>query len=70
MLLTIQAEHELKPAAFSLSVHNVIADLFHIALNVTKEITIIALGMERITSVLIVILGFLYEGENEVLISL
>jgi hypothetical protein len=70
MLQTIQAEQELTPMAFSLSMHNAISDLFHIALKVIKEITIIATGLERITLDFIVALGLLYEAENEVLIIL
>jgi len=70
MLKTIQAGHELSPAAFSLSVHNAIAGLFSIAYGNSQEITVIAPGQEGIAPAFIEALGMLHEGADEVLIIL
>lgn len=70
LLKTIQAGHELSPAAFSLSVHNAIAGLFSIAYGNNQEITVIAPGQEGIAPAFIEALGILHEGADEVLVIL
>ncbi len=70
MLKTIQADDELSPTAFSLSVHNAIAGLFSIAYGNSLEITVIAPGLDGIAPAFIEALGMLHEGAEEVLIIL
>lgn len=68
MLKTIQANEELSPTAFSLSVHNAIAGLFSIAYGNSQDITVIAPGLEGIAPAFIDAIGLLHEGANEVLV--
>ncbi len=62
MLKAIQAGEGLSPTAFSLSVHNAIAGLFSIAYSNSREMTVIAPGLEGIAPAFIEALGLLYEN--------
>jgi Beta-ketoacyl synthase, N-terminal domain len=70
MLKTIQADEELSPTAFSLSVHNAIAGLYSIAYGNSQEITVIAPGLDGIAPAFIEAVGMLHEGTDEVMIIL
>ncbi|MDD5322869.1 MAG: beta-ketoacyl synthase chain length factor [Methylococcales bacterium] len=70
MLKAIQADDEVSPTAFSLSVHNAIAGLFSIVYSNQQEITVIAPGQEGIAPAFIEGLGILQEGADAVLLVL
>jgi hypothetical protein len=70
MLQTIQAQDELSPTAFSLSVHNAIAGLFSMVYQNYCESTVIASGQDGIAPAFIEALGILQEGAAEVLLIL
>lgn len=70
MLKAIQANDELSPAAFSLSVHNAISGLYSIAYANRQEITVIAPGFEGIAPAFIEGLGLLHEGAEAVALML
>lgn len=70
MLQTIDAQDELSPTAFSLSVHNAIAGLFSMVYQNQCESTVIAAGQQGIAPAFIEALGILQEGAAEVLLVL
>lgn len=70
MLKTIEADEDLSPTAFSLSVHNAISGLFSIVYGNRQESTVIAPGMEGIAAAFIEAAGMLGEGRDEVLLVL
>ena len=68
MLMALEADGEVSPAGFSLSVHNAIAGLFSIVYANQQEITVIAPGQEGIAPAFIEGLGILQEGAGAVLL--
>ncbi len=68
MLMAIEADGEVSPAGFSLSVHNAIAGLFSIVYANQQEITVVAPGKEGIAPAFIEGLGILQEGAEVVLL--
>lgn len=68
MLETLQANEELSPTAFSLSVHNAIGGLFSMAYGNRMEITALAPAAGGIGPGFIEALGMLNEGHPEVLV--
>jgi hypothetical protein len=68
MLMALEADGEVSPAGFSLSVHNAIAGLFSIVYANQQEITVVAPGKDGIAPAFIEGLGILQEGAEAVLL--
>ena len=68
LLQDLQAEQELSPTAFSLSVHNAIAGLFSILHHNNQELAVLAPAAAGLGPGFIEALGMLAAGEQEVLL--
>jgi Beta-ketoacyl synthase, N-terminal domain len=68
MIKQIEADEEISPTAFSLSVHNAIAGLFSIVSGNTSEVTVLASGEDGLATGFLEALGLLQEGIPEVLL--
>lgn len=68
LLQTLQADAELSPTAFSLSVHNGIAGLFTMAYQNHSECTVLAPSLQGMMPAFLEALGMLHEGQPEVLL--